>query len=107
MGAVTDDEMDGDIVVTIVASERRQGTKGTGKSRGRQGRSRKKDRKNEVTVTQTDLNLVTTGRGRFKDAEPTIFDGEDLDPFEILAAHQCCVLTFSHLQTHRSNGGSP
>jgi hypothetical protein len=79
MGAVTDDDMDGDLVVTIVASERRQGTGRADAGGGRHGRSRKKDRKTDVTVTQADLNLVTPGKGRFKDAEPTIFDGEDLD----------------------------
>jgi cell division protein FtsZ len=30
-------------------------------------------------ATQTRLNLDTTGRGRFKDVQPTVLEGEDLD----------------------------
>ena len=86
MGAATRPEWGDRLSVTIVASEQwnvpaeDSGAAGAGAGveeveTGEGGGRRKRAGK----ATQTKLSLEATGRGRFKDVEPTILDGEDLD----------------------------
>jgi cell division protein FtsZ len=81
MGAVADQGTEGQLLVTIMAAEHWKDRT----TPERDAKARRKTRKRIPTevegmaVTQADLNLVTVGRGRFKDVEPTILDGEDLD----------------------------
>jgi len=85
MGTVIDETWQGRVTVTVLAAEERldkpvrkvaappvEYEAGSAKA----ARGRKKTRK---SAAQTVLRLDTYGKGRFKDVEPTLFDGEDLD----------------------------
>jgi len=82
MGATIDANLDDSVLVTIVASQRwdqdeepkeeqAETTPATG--------GKKHGRKQKPQATQADLALTTRRKGRFKDVEPTIFEGEDMD----------------------------
>lgn len=81
MGTVADEDMQDDLLVTIVASS------GWKASNGDQGAShtlfaddgKGDEPRKKPEPAQPDLGLATTGKGRFKNAEPTILAGEDLD----------------------------
>ncbi|MEI6972357.1 MAG: cell division protein FtsZ [bacterium] len=79
-GATIDADMNDSVLVTIVASRRwehdgaQDPADAASVSAKKQGRSKQKPQ-----ATQTDLALTAMRKGRFKDVEPTIFQGEDLD----------------------------
>lgn len=97
MGTAIDDECDDVVSVAVIASERGEDISDSAESspaepsviepivaepvdfdepEEAQKQTKKKRRR---MARQTKLRLDTTGRGRFKDIEPTILDGEDLD----------------------------
>lgn len=86
MGAAVRPDWTGRVSVTIVAAEqwsRPKETTGASPS-GDSAPARADDptgfkRKRRGKATQTSLTLEPVGKGRFKDVEPTILDGEDLD----------------------------
>ena len=86
MGTAIDEDWRDRVTITVLASDRRSAMgeakvaeapveyeKQAGKV-PRRGR-----KKSKASQTQTILRLDTYGKGRFKDVEPTILDGEDLD----------------------------
>lgn len=92
MGAATHPDLKGRISVTLVASERWSARAeeppaaaadpaGTAEPSAETAVADPTGfkRKRRSKTTQTKLALEPTGRGRFKDVEPTILDGEDLD----------------------------
>jgi len=73
------------ITITVIASEKWQPSselpspqESSEEPAGERG-SRESRAKRRTKVTQTKLRLETSDRGRFKDIDPTYFDGEDLD----------------------------
>ena len=81
MGAVTDEEMVGKLLVTIMTSDRwRPASVGGDDEMTLPLAGTRTGRRAQAKATQVDLELMTApGKGRFKDIEPTILDGEDLD----------------------------
>ncbi|MBN2301637.1 MAG: cell division FtsZ family protein [Lentisphaerae bacterium] len=87
MGTVLDDNWNGRITVVAIASEQwtilpdddqksSLSKQGSATNRGFRGSVAGKTVQQPM---QTKLSLETAGRGRFKNVEPTILDGEDLD----------------------------
>ncbi|MBN1269552.1 MAG: cell division FtsZ family protein [Kiritimatiellae bacterium] len=83
MGAAVDENWRSKISLTVLASETLRAEPedepdetSAGVRRGR-GAGRKGEGPGKVR--QTRLNLEPVGKGRFKDVEPTIYDGQDLD----------------------------
>ena len=85
MGTVVDDGWDGKVTVSLIVSEdappqdvpesmatELPGIASVEPAPGKRGGKKKRQR-------QTSLSFGATGKGRFKDVEPTIMDGEDLD----------------------------
>ncbi|NQT94431.1 MAG: hypothetical protein HQ559_16870 [Lentisphaerae bacterium] len=74
------------ITITVIASEKWQPSSGppaspvesSGNKPGEKGEREGKSKRRKK-VTQTKLKLEISDRGRFKDIDPTYFDGEDLD----------------------------
>ena len=86
MGTVVEEKWKNRVSVTIVASEPMPFTADKTSVNDKpddaaepEDRPRTIGRKSGHKETQTRLSLETSGRGRFKGIEPTIFDGEDLD----------------------------
>jgi cell division protein FtsZ len=84
MGAASHPDWIGRLSVTILASEQwlQEPRKAEDPAEGipdaaEDETGSKKKRRGKVT--QTKLSLDPSGRGRFKDVEPTILDGQDLD----------------------------
>jgi len=84
MGATVDSDLGDDVLVTIVASQHwkqdpdQEPAVELSDAASPAG-AKKHGRKSKPQATQTDLALTTKRKGRFKDVEPTIFDGEDVD----------------------------
>ena len=84
MGAAIDEDTGDDIQVTIVAAEQREKPQTEEPVTPPEAEQQpvaggRKQRKQKILATQPDLDLMTRRKGRFKDVEPTIFDGEDMD----------------------------
>jgi len=81
MGASVDEEMGDNLLVTvIVPSADRTADPPGGSAVGADGQPASVEKKKTRTKTTQDiLPLTTLGKGRFKDVEPTIFEGEDVD----------------------------
>jgi cell division protein FtsZ len=97
MGTAVDSTMQDQLVVTVLVAEgdeksapgktqeqpepEKAPTVEVKKSASSKSRSRVKKggKKGSKQALQTNLDLESPGRGRFKDVEPTIYEGEDLD----------------------------
>lgn len=80
MGATIDTDMTDGVLVTIVASQRwEQGETAADPAGASSAQGKKHGRRSKSQATQADLALTAMRKGRFKDVEPTIFQGEDLD----------------------------
>jgi cell division protein FtsZ len=82
VGVALEQDAKEDISVTILSAEDWGGSSTPAKQAepATQSAARgKTTRRKRSQVTQPDLGLLVSGRGRFKDVEPTIMDGEDLD----------------------------
>ena len=75
MGAVVENEPTEDVFVTIVASECWSASVRADVQTNSNGVTSN----DGVSVSQPDLALATPGKGRFRNVEPTIFEGQDLD----------------------------
>ena len=85
MGAASHPDWIGRLSVTILASEQwqqepaRKAEEPPEAAPGAADDEPESKKKRRGKVTQTKLSLDPSGRGRFKDVEPTILDGQDLD----------------------------
>ena len=85
MGAASHPDWIGRLSVTILASEQwqqepaRKAEAPPEEAPGAADDEPESKKKRRGKVTQTKLSLDPSGRGRFKDVEPTILDGQDLD----------------------------
>jgi len=85
MGAVVDESIGGRLAVTVIASEKWQQSveKGTQElpelDLGVARRDSSGQTEQSGRLTQTRLELEAFGKGRFKDVEPTLMNGENLD----------------------------
>jgi len=86
MGTVVDESWQDRVTITVLASDRRVEERPAKvaeepveyeKQAAKPARRRRK--KSQAAQAQTVLRLDTYGKGRFKDVEPTILDGQDLD----------------------------
>jgi len=80
MGTVIEEEWRNRVVVTVLASG--SGTVAKTAEAGQApepGEKRTGKKRSRLRQTQTSLRLESSGKGRFKNVEPTILDGEDLD----------------------------
>jgi cell division protein FtsZ len=74
IGTVVDENWENKVTLTaVVSDEWRQEGGGEEAAEGQAGAGRRS------RPRQTKLKLESYGKGRFKDVEPTILDGEDLD----------------------------
>lgn len=78
-GATIDADMADTVLVTIVASQRWEQEQAVEPANAASVAGRKHGRKQKPQATQTDLALMAMRKGRFKDVEPTVFEGEDMD----------------------------
>lgn len=83
VGVALEQEMKDEISVTILSAEDWGGgvapEKETEPAPQPAAPKGKTTRRKRTRVTQPDLGLIVSGKGRFKDVEPTIMGGEDLD----------------------------
>lgn len=84
MGTSIDDDWRNRVTVTIVASDQwvpQPAEKPSAMEHGAEVKVKPKQgwKKRKSRQMQTKLSFEATGKGRFKDIEPTILDGEDLD----------------------------
>ncbi len=83
MGAIIDERWHDRVLISVMASEEWQGGADAGEPKRRDTALVKKDGAtvldSGVAAEQTSMAFDTFGRGRFKDVEPTMIDGEDLD----------------------------
>lgn len=79
MGATIDADMADSVTVTIVAARQWEQEQAIEPAGVAAAAGKKHGRKQKPLATQTDLALQTMRKGRFKDVEPTIFNGEDVD----------------------------
>jgi cell division protein FtsZ len=88
MGTVVDDEWGGRLMVSVLASEQSSESASAGRARssdasevpaGGRDAAQGVGRKKRAKPDHPSLRFEDPGKGRFKDAEPTILDGEDMD----------------------------
>ncbi|MBM4143220.1 MAG: cell division protein FtsZ [Lentisphaerae bacterium] len=92
VGTAMDDALRGRVALAVIASELRSAPDAEAEADGDAkpdvppsrkpadaGEPRSRERRRRGEPKQTRLNLETAGRGRFKDTEPTMLDGQDLD----------------------------
>lgn len=78
MGATIDADLADSVLVTIVASRHWEQDQASEPANTAVA-GKKQGRKQKSQATQTDLALMAMRKGRFKDVEPTIYQGEDMD----------------------------
>ena len=78
MGATIDADLTDSVLVTIVVSRHWEQEQAPELASAPIA-GRKHGRKQKAQATQTDLALMAMRKGRFKDVEPTIYQGEDMD----------------------------
>lgn len=76
MGAAVDPAMEGKIALTVLAAESYHPENAQAASPTEQGAA---TRRSGARGQQEKLELESAGKGRFKDVEPTIYNGQDLD----------------------------
>lgn len=86
MGTVIDEEWVDRVTITVIASEEwappdgeTAQEEGPAESEGTASAKRGGGKRSRKRHLQTKLRLDASSRGRFKDVEPTVMDGEDLD----------------------------
>ncbi|OGV65262.1 MAG: hypothetical protein A2283_05600 [Lentisphaerae bacterium RIFOXYA12_FULL_48_11] len=79
MGTVVDNDVHDRITITVIASEQWSSDPAPVKAPEPETADKTKKIKSRAKDLQTKLKLEPTGKGRFKDVEPTVLDGEDFD----------------------------